>query len=60
MGLRQKALVLDRDGVINEPVVREGKPYPPASLEEFRILPGVSEAWPWYFRPPRCKPALCT
>ena len=40
----RRAVFLDRDGVINEPVVREGKPYPPATVEEFRILPGVVEA----------------
>ena len=38
------AVFLDRDGVINRPVVREGKPYPPASLVEFELLPGVEEA----------------
>jgi D-glycero-D-manno-heptose 1,7-bisphosphate phosphatase len=35
---------LDRDGVINRAIVRDGKPYPPASLEELEILPGVHEA----------------
>jgi D-glycero-D-manno-heptose 1,7-bisphosphate phosphatase len=40
----RKAVFLDRDGVINEPVVREGKPYPPASLAEWKLLPGVPEA----------------
>jgi D-glycero-D-manno-heptose 1,7-bisphosphate phosphatase len=35
---------LDRDGVINRALVREGKPYPPSNLAEFEILPGVSEA----------------
>lgn len=40
----QRAVFLDRDGVINRPVVREGKPYPPASLAEFELLPGVAEA----------------
>jgi len=39
-----RAVFLDRDGVINRPVVREGKPYPPSSLVEFEILPGVPEA----------------
>lgn len=41
---RCRAVFLDRDGVLNRAVVREGKPYPPASLEEFEILPGVPEA----------------
>jgi D-glycero-D-manno-heptose 1,7-bisphosphate phosphatase len=35
---------LDRDGVINRAVVRDGKPYPPASVAEFELLPGVEEA----------------
>jgi D-glycero-D-manno-heptose 1,7-bisphosphate phosphatase len=39
-----RAIFLDRDGVINRPLVRSGKPYPPSSLAEFEILPGVSEA----------------
>jgi D-glycero-D-manno-heptose 1,7-bisphosphate phosphatase len=38
------AVFLDRDGVINRAVVRDGKPYPPANLSEMEILPGVSEA----------------
>lgn len=40
----QSAVFLDRDGVINRALVRSGKPYPPSSLEEFEILPGVAEA----------------
>ena len=39
-----KAIFLDRDGVINRTLVREGKPYPPRSIEELEILPGVAEA----------------
>jgi D-glycero-D-manno-heptose 1,7-bisphosphate phosphatase len=42
-GLR-RAVFLDRDGVLNRPVVREGRPYPPACLEELEILPGVPAA----------------
>jgi D-glycero-D-manno-heptose 1,7-bisphosphate phosphatase len=40
----RRAVFLDRDGVINASVVRNGKPYPPASLAEVRILPGVESA----------------
>ena len=40
----KRAVFLDRDGVINRAVVREGKPYPPATLAEFELLPGVVEA----------------
>jgi D-glycero-D-manno-heptose 1,7-bisphosphate phosphatase len=39
-----RAVFLDRDGVINRPLIRAGKPYPPATLDEFEILPGVHEA----------------
>lgn len=39
-----KAVFLDRDGVINRAIVREGKPYPPKDLTELEVLPGVPEA----------------
>lgn len=35
------AVFLDRDGIINHSVVRDGKPYPPASLNELKIIPGA-------------------
>jgi D-glycero-D-manno-heptose 1,7-bisphosphate phosphatase len=38
-----KAVFLDRDGVINRAVVREGRPYPPASAAELEIVPGARE-----------------
>ena len=41
MSAPRAAIFLDRDGVINRPVVRAGKPYPPASLDEFALLDGV-------------------
>jgi D-glycero-D-manno-heptose 1,7-bisphosphate phosphatase len=41
---RNRALLLDRDGVINRALVCEGRPYPPASASELEILPGVAEA----------------
>jgi D-glycero-D-manno-heptose 1,7-bisphosphate phosphatase len=40
----KRAVFLDRDGVLNRALVREGRPYPPSSLAEFEILPGVPEA----------------
>ena len=40
----RRAVFLDRDGVINRAVVRDGKPYPPANLAELEIMPGVAEA----------------
>ena len=41
--VKNKAVFLDRDGVINKAVVIDGKPYPPASLDELKILSGVRE-----------------
>lgn len=38
------AVFLDRDGVLNRAIVRNGKPFPPATLDEFELLPGVVEA----------------
>jgi len=35
------AVFLDRDGVINFAVVRDGKPYPPAGLKDVEIIPGA-------------------
>ena len=40
----RRAVFLDRDGVINRAVVRDGKPYPPPNLSEMEILPGVIDA----------------
>jgi D-glycero-D-manno-heptose 1,7-bisphosphate phosphatase len=42
--MTRKAVFLDRDGVLNRSIVRNGRPYPPYSVEEFEILPGVVEA----------------
>ena len=39
----QRAVFLDRDGVINRAVVRDGKPFPPANVAEFHLLPGVDD-----------------
>src|SRR5262245_53494191 len=38
------AVFLDRDGVLNRTMFRDGKPIPPSSLGELEILPGVPEA----------------
>jgi len=40
----RSAVFLDRDGVLNLPVIRDGKPYPPASVAELAISPGAVEA----------------
>lgn len=39
-----RAVFLDRDGVINQVLVKNGAPHPPASLEVLEFLPGVGEA----------------
>ena len=38
---KRKAVFLDRDGVINNAVIRDGKPYPPSGLDEVTINEGV-------------------
>ena len=43
---RLPAVFLDRDGVINRAIVREGKPFPPAKLKDLEILPGASISLP--------------
>jgi len=40
----RRAVFLDRDGVINRAIVRDGKPHPPATTDELEILPGVRDA----------------
>ena len=39
-----KAVFLDRDGVINKAIVKNGLPFAPFSFSEFKILPGVKES----------------
>jgi D-glycero-D-manno-heptose 1,7-bisphosphate phosphatase len=39
----RKAVFLDRDGVLNKAVVRGGRPFPPASVEEVELVPGAAE-----------------
>ena len=41
---RRRAVFLDRDGVLNHAVVREGRPYPPRDADELRIVDGAGEA----------------
>jgi D-glycero-D-manno-heptose 1,7-bisphosphate phosphatase len=40
----RRAAFLDRDGVLNRAIIRAGRPYPPAALDAFEILPGVHQA----------------
>jgi len=43
-GAGGRAIFLDRDGVLNEAVVRDGKPYPPPSAAEVKIIPDAASA----------------
>ena len=40
----RRAVFLDRDGVLNRCEVRDGKPYAPRYLRDFRLLPGAAAA----------------
>lgn len=42
--LTNRAVFLDRDGVINRVTMKDGRPHPPSSLDNLEILPHVSEA----------------
>lgn len=42
--MTRRAVYLDRDGVLNRAIVRDGKPYPPDGPEQLEILPGVPQA----------------
>jgi D-glycero-D-manno-heptose 1,7-bisphosphate phosphatase len=37
------AVFLDRDGTLNRQIIRDGKPYPPHSVADFELFPGVPE-----------------
>jgi D-glycero-D-manno-heptose 1,7-bisphosphate phosphatase len=40
----QRAIFLDRDGVLNRSVIKNNKPYPPASLQELEVPADVAPA----------------
>lgn len=42
--IKKRAVFLDRDGVLNPSVVRNGLPFPPASVADFELYPDVAEA----------------
>ena len=44
MSAPRRAVFLDRDGVLNEAVLRDGKPYSPAGLHELAIPADVPES----------------
>lgn len=43
-GPSERAVFLDRDGVLNRAVVKNGKPHPPASVAELEIAPEAKTA----------------
>jgi D-glycero-D-manno-heptose 1,7-bisphosphate phosphatase len=40
----KKAIFLDRDGVLNRALIKNGKPYPPFDLDNLEILDGVKDS----------------
>ena len=46
IGTVRRAIFLDRDGVLNEAVVREGKPFPPDTASAVRLVDGAIEMLP--------------
>ncbi|MFC1705741.1 D-glycero-alpha-D-manno-heptose-1,7-bisphosphate 7-phosphatase [Planctomycetota bacterium] len=40
---RHRGVFLDRDGVLNRPVIKDGRPYPPGDVSQLELLPGVVE-----------------
>jgi D-glycero-D-manno-heptose 1,7-bisphosphate phosphatase len=38
-----RAVFLDRDGIVNKSLVRDGKPFPPGNLEEFQYVEGIHQ-----------------
>lgn len=40
----RRAVFLDRDGVINQAILRDGKPYPPSGVGELKIVAGAAES----------------
>lgn len=39
-----RAVFLDRDGVLNHAIVRDGRPYPPDRLEDLKVYPDAAAA----------------
>jgi D-glycero-D-manno-heptose 1,7-bisphosphate phosphatase len=39
--MTRKAVLLDRDGIINQPIIINGKPFPPSSLSEFELVDSI-------------------
>jgi D-glycero-D-manno-heptose 1,7-bisphosphate phosphatase len=41
--IKNRAVFLDRDGVLNRTLVKDGLPFPPAELSEFELYPDVAD-----------------
>jgi D-glycero-D-manno-heptose 1,7-bisphosphate phosphatase len=41
--VERRAVFLDRDGVLNRPLLRDGQPYPPSSVADFELYDDVAE-----------------
>ena len=41
---KNKAVFLDRDGVLNAPELRDRRTFAPTSINQFKLLPGAAEA----------------
>lgn len=39
----QKAIFLDRDGIINYPIIKHNKPFAPLEINEVKIIPNIHE-----------------
>lgn len=42
--MSRRAVFLDRDGVLNESIIRNGKPFPPGSIQEIAIVPDAGRS----------------
>jgi D-sedoheptulose 7-phosphate isomerase len=40
----QRAVFLDRDGVLNRAILKDGKPFPPSNEDEFQLAPDAQSA----------------
>jgi D-glycero-D-manno-heptose 1,7-bisphosphate phosphatase len=43
LNAKRPAVFLDRDGTLNRQVIRDGKPYPPQTVEEFTLFADVPD-----------------
>lgn len=42
--VEHRAVFFDRDGTLNRTAIRDGKAYPPPTVDDFELYPGVPEA----------------